>query len=218
MKQMLTLEQMQRIRTVHRLHGSNEVLVVSSYNLASGMNGPLIASASVPAGLNVMVRDRSSCSLCGLRELIPTCTRPIMVIYLEGTLRFVHPVALATSSHRIYPSSGVATFEQLIAGAQEAFNMDYNFAMAVSAFGIVSQISEAMLSFLLMRMESLPEETPSLGSFQSVAGPLSSHLFLVSLTESPVVSQSMVALKVSTDLRLWRLLLMRCFILQGTSR
>ncbi|TFL05778.1 Chloroperoxidase [Pterulicium gracile] len=97
----------------------------------------LICSVLVDAFPQYRITVPSPANFTGLKR-IPDAAHPYRAP-LAWEQRGPCPGLNVMANHGYIPRSGVATFEQLIAGAQEAFNMDYNFAMAVSAFGILAR-------------------------------------------------------------------------------
>ena len=45
-----------------------------------------------------------------------------------------------------FPSSGIASLEEIVDGAREAFNMEHDLAVAVASFGIVSPFGRTQKS------------------------------------------------------------------------
>lgn len=50
------------------------------------------------------------------------------------------PAQIYVLIRQTLPSSGIATFEEMVAGSVEAYNFDYNLVSAITASGMVSKI------------------------------------------------------------------------------
>lgn len=107
-----------RTRSVHRVQVINEALVVRIHSTTS-----------------LMSSDRSN-AIAALNTLANHGYLPRKYVYfispaIQGTQRFYELTPLR---------SGVATFSQVINAAREGFNMEYELAAALTAFGMVSTL------------------------------------------------------------------------------
>jgi hypothetical protein len=105
-------------------------------------------------------------------KVIPDADHPYIAPG-PNDLRGPCPGLNTMANHGYLPRNGVASVEQLITGAQEAFNLGYNFSRAVSSFAILTR-GNALLDRVSIGGES-PLVPPLPNRIDGTPGGLSRH-------------------------------------------